>query len=95
MNANSQFRGPVSDGAKVIAVNLEGDAQRAGFDKRGETADYRMYEVAGVYTAFYDACPVLKAEGEVRSSRLALCALTAESLKTGLGLLGITVPSRM
>ena len=54
-----------------------------------------LYEVADVYTAFYDACPVLKAEGEVRSSRLALCALTAESLKTGLGLLGITVPSRM
>jgi arginyl-tRNA synthetase len=54
-----------------------------------------LYEVAGVYTAFYDACPVLKAEGEVRSSRLALCTLTAESLTTGLGLLGITVPARM
>ena len=54
-----------------------------------------LYELAGVYTAFYDVCPVLKAEGEVRSSRLALCALTAETLETGLGLLGITVPSRM
>ena len=54
-----------------------------------------LYELAGAYTAFYDACPVLKAEGEVRSSRLALCALTAETLETGLGLLGITVPSRM
>jgi arginyl-tRNA synthetase len=38
---------------------------------------------------------VLKAEGEVRASRLALCALTAGTLETGLGLLGITVPSRM
>ena len=54
-----------------------------------------LYELAGAYTAFYDACPVLKAEGEVRSSRLALCALTAETLETGLGLLGITVPSQM
>ena len=54
-----------------------------------------LYELAGVYTAFYDACPVLKAEGDVRSSRVALCALTAETLETGLGLLGITVPSRM
>jgi arginyl-tRNA synthetase len=54
-----------------------------------------LYEVAGAYTAFYDACPVLKAEGAVRRSRLALCTLTAESLKSGLGLLGITVPPRM
>jgi arginyl-tRNA synthetase len=55
-----------------------------------------LYEVAAVYTAFYDACPVLKApDAETRRSRLALCALTAATLKTGLGLLGITVPARM
>jgi arginyl-tRNA synthetase len=55
-----------------------------------------LYEVAAVYTAFYDACPVLKApDAETRRSRLALCALTAATLETGLGLLGITVPARM
>ena len=55
-----------------------------------------LYELAGAYTTFYDACPVLKADDpEVRGSRLALCTLTAETLKTGLGLLGITVPSSM
>jgi arginyl-tRNA synthetase len=55
-----------------------------------------LYELAGTYTTFYDACPVLKApDAETRRSRLALCSLTAATLKTGLGLLGITVPARM
>ena len=37
-----------------------------------------LYELAGAYTTFYEACPVLKApDDETRRSRLALCALTA------------------
>ena len=55
-----------------------------------------LYELAGAYTSFYEACPVLKAAtAEQRSSRLALCALTAATLERGLGLLGISVPARM
>ena len=55
-----------------------------------------LYELAGAYTTFYEACPVLKApDDETRRSRLALCTLTANTLETGLGLLGITVPARM
>lgn len=55
-----------------------------------------LYELAGLYTRFYEACPVLKADTpEQRASRLALCDLTAATLKSGLGLLGITVPTRM
>ena len=55
-----------------------------------------LYELAGAYTTFYEACPVLKApDDETRGSRLALCELTAATLETGLGLLGITVPARM
>ncbi|MBE2320783.1 arginine--tRNA ligase [Solirubrobacter sp. CPCC 204708] len=55
-----------------------------------------LYELAGLYTRFYEACPVLKADTpERRASRLALCDLTAATLERGLGLLGITVPARM
>jgi arginyl-tRNA synthetase len=54
-----------------------------------------LYEVAGAYSTFYDALPVLKAEGAERTSRLALCDLTGQVLRKGLELLGITVPSRM
>jgi arginyl-tRNA synthetase len=55
-----------------------------------------VFEVASLFTTFYELCPVLKADEEpVRASRLALCALTLRVLVTGLGLLGVPVPERM
>jgi arginyl-tRNA synthetase len=57
--------------------------------------DY-LFDLANAYSAFYDACPVLKAEDEaIRASRLALCDLTARTLQRGLDLLGIEVAERM
>ena len=54
-----------------------------------------LYGLAGHFMRFYEACPVLKSEGALRTSRLALCQLTADTLKTGLGLLGIGVMESM
>ena len=55
-----------------------------------------LFDLAGAYTTFFETCPVLKApEPEVRESRLALCAITASVLGTGLGVLGIETPERM
>jgi len=54
-----------------------------------------LYDLAGRFTSFYEACPVLKAEPEVRTSRLALCDLTARVLKQGLEVLGIEVVEQM
>jgi arginyl-tRNA synthetase len=55
-----------------------------------------VFEVASLFTAFYEQCPVLKADDdETRQSRLALCAATLRVLMTGLGLLGVPVPDRM
>jgi arginyl-tRNA synthetase len=54
-----------------------------------------LYELANAFHGFYEACPVLKSEGETRTSRLALCELTARVLQQGLELLGIRVPERM
>ena len=55
-----------------------------------------LYELAGAFHTFFEACPVLKAdEGTQRETRLALCRVTARILRTGLGLLGIEVPERM
>ena len=55
-----------------------------------------LFEVASLFTSFYEDCPVLKAEPEtVRASRLALCALTLRVLVAGLDLLGVPVPERM
>ena len=55
-----------------------------------------IFEVASLFTAFYEQCPVLKASDEAtREARLALCAVTLRVLRTGLGLLGVPVPERM
>jgi arginyl-tRNA synthetase len=54
-----------------------------------------LFEVAGLFAAFYQACPVLQADGATRRSRLALCELTARVLARGLDLLGIEAPARM
>ncbi|MGI8435392.1 MAG: arginine--tRNA ligase [Chthoniobacterales bacterium] len=54
-----------------------------------------LFELANSFHAFYEACPVLKSEEPARSSRLALCQLTARVLQRGLDLLGIEVPERM
>jgi arginyl-tRNA synthetase len=54
-----------------------------------------LFELANTFHAFYEACPVLKAEEPIRSSRLALADLTGKVLRKGLELLGIKVPERM
>ena len=54
-----------------------------------------LFEVANSFHTFYEACPVLKSDEPARSSRLALCDLTARVLKQGLDLLGIKVPEKM
>ena len=54
-----------------------------------------LFELSQVFNRFYDQVPVLKAEADARSSRLALCRLTADTLKLGLGLLGIPTLERM
>ncbi len=55
-----------------------------------------LYSVATAFTAFYERCPILKADNDTaRTSRLALADLTARTLTLGLGLLGIDTPQQM
>jgi arginyl-tRNA synthetase len=55
-----------------------------------------LYELAIIFHAFYEVCPVLKAEGkDRRESRLTLCEVTGRILAQGLELLGIASPERM
>ncbi|MEX1323027.1 MAG: arginine--tRNA ligase [Synechococcaceae cyanobacterium] len=54
-----------------------------------------LFELSQVFNRFYDQVPVLRAEEPARASRLALCGLTADTLKLGLGLLGIPTLERM
>ncbi|MEV4808762.1 arginine--tRNA ligase [Micromonospora avicenniae] len=67
-----------------VAVNLEFH-HLAGY----------LYRLASAFSTFYERCPVLRADGPVRESRLVLCDLTGRVLRQGLYLLGIRTPERM
>ncbi|MEU7955514.1 arginine--tRNA ligase [Micromonospora chalcea] len=54
-----------------------------------------LHRLAVAFSAFYERCPVLRAEGPLRESRLVLCELTARVLRQGLDLLGIRTPERL
>lgn len=54
-----------------------------------------LYELAGHFARFYENCPVLKAEGTTRASRLILSEVTGRVLKQGLDVLGIETTEQM
>ena len=100
--ADSRARGPVRvtvPAERELALKLLGfGAVVAGVTETAEP--HRLcgyiFEIASLFTAFYEQCPVLKADDEAtRDARLALCAATLRVLNTGLGLLGVPIPDRM
>lgn len=55
-----------------------------------------LYDLAGLFSSFYENCPILSAEDEAtQQSRLRLAALTGRTLKQGLELLGLNTLERM
>jgi arginyl-tRNA synthetase len=54
-----------------------------------------LYDLSNKFSTFYENCPVLQSPEPLRSSRLALCRLTADVIKRGLNLLGIDVIEQM
>ncbi|WP_217245689.1 arginine--tRNA ligase [Streptomyces sp. AC602_WCS936] len=70
------------------------------FEAAAEYAPHKLtaylYQLASLYTSFYDKCPVLKAQTpEQVENRLFLCDLTARTLHRGMALLGIRTPERL
>ena len=55
-----------------------------------------LYDVAGLFSSFYENCPILNADNPTQmQSRLRLAALTGRTLKQGLELLGLETLERM
>jgi len=54
-----------------------------------------VYELAVNFMSFYEKCPVLKAEPEIRDSRLALCIIAGHTIHLGFDLLGLKILNRM
>ncbi|MGD6744035.1 arginine--tRNA ligase [Streptomyces sp. BH106] len=70
------------------------------FEAAAEYAPHKLaaylYQLASLYTSFYDKCPVLKADStEQVANRLFLCDLTARTLHRGMALLGIRTPEKL
>jgi arginyl-tRNA synthetase len=81
-----------------LAVRLirfgETVVQAASAYRPNYLADY-LYDLAQVYSSFYQTVPFLKADEGVRESRVRLCDLVAKTLRLGLTLLGIETPDRI
>ena len=87
-----------ADAERALALHLLGFAttlQQVAETTQPHLLAGFLFDVASAFTTFYEQCPVLQAEPEIRDSRLALSALTLRVLLTGLDLLGIPVPERM
>ncbi len=80
--------------AKKVMEFPEQVYRAVGTCRPNQITDY-LYELASIYSRFYQNLPFLKAPDGVRESRLALCDLVCRVIATGLGLLGIEVPDRM
>ncbi|GAA3187041.1 MULTISPECIES: arginine--tRNA ligase [Streptomyces] len=84
---------------RALGLHLDQFAETVA-DAAAEYAPHKvtayLYQLASLYTTFYDQCPVLKAETpEQVENRLFLCDLTARTLHQGMALLGIRTPERL
>ena len=72
-----------------------GEVQRAAAEYKPLAIASIAYDIAKAFAGFYDACPVVQAEPQVRAARLRIVAATKQTLANSLALLGITAPEVM
>ena len=78
-----------------ILSRFPSEVQRAAAEYKPLVIASLAYDVAKTFAGFYDACPVVQAEPQVRAARLRLVAATKYTLANALALLGITAPEVM
>ena len=87
---------PAERALGVALLRFEEALQDVLVDYRPNVLTAYLFDVAKAYSAFFEKCPVIKAETpELRNSRLLLCDLTARTIQQGLALLGIGTAERM
>ncbi|MDO8682767.1 MAG: arginine--tRNA ligase [Armatimonadota bacterium] len=90
------IRHPAERALALKLLELPEVAEAVEADLRPHILCNYLYELATVFSSFYDQCPVLTAESEeIRNSRLFLCRIVQSAMSTGLGLLGIEAPREM
>ncbi len=87
---------PAERGLALILARLPEAIETVAADCTPHVLCGYLFDLAGAFMGFYENCPVLKADSDARrASRLALCDLTARTISTGLGLLGIETLEQM
>ncbi|MGW1161241.1 arginine--tRNA ligase [Streptomyces sp. NPDC002519] len=89
----------LTDAERALGLHVDQFAETVA-EAAAEYAPHKLagylYQLASLYTSFYDKCPVLKAETpEQVENRLLLCDVTARTLHEGMSLLGIRTPERL
>ncbi|MFE5735398.1 arginine--tRNA ligase [Streptomyces sp. NPDC056528] len=85
---------------RALGLHLDGFAETVA-EAAAEYAPHKLtaylYQLASLYTTFYDQCPVIKPAPaqDIAENRLFLCDLTARTLHQGMALLGIRTPERL
>ncbi|MEU4653267.1 arginine--tRNA ligase [Streptomyces sp. NPDC023723] len=90
---------PLHEAERALGLHLDAFAETVA-EAAAEYAPHKLaaylFQLASLYTSFYDKCPVLKAETPAQvENRLFLCDLTARTLHRGMALLGIRTPERL
>ncbi|MGW0769708.1 arginine--tRNA ligase [Streptomyces sp. NPDC002676] len=89
----------LADAERALGLHADAFAETVA-ESAAEYAPHKLaaylYQLASLYTTFYDKCPVLKAETpEQVENRLFLCDVTARTLHQGMALLGIRTPEKL
>ncbi|CWW41053.1 arginine--tRNA ligase [Haemophilus influenzae] len=102
INSTALLAAPLTikdDKERTLAIKLlqfEEAVQTVGKEGTPHVLCAYLYELAGIFSSFYEHCPILNAEDEaVKLSRLKLALLTEKTLKQGLALLGIKTVEKM
>ena len=102
INSTALLAAPLTledDKERALAIKLlqfEEAVQTVGKEGTPHVLCAYLYELAGIFSSFYEHCPILNAEDEsVKLSRLKLALLTEKTLKQGLELLGIKTVEKM
>ncbi|CAL9492340.1 arginine--tRNA ligase [Streptomyces sp. enrichment culture] len=90
---------PLADAERALGLHLDSFAETVR-EAAAEYAPHKLaaylYQLASLFTTFYDKCPVLRAETpEQVENRLFLSDLTARTLHQGMTLMGIRTPEKL
>lgn len=102
--SNSSYPEPIKPTHKLHPAEIElidlisrlpSEVQRAAEDYKPLHLTNLAYQIAKAFNDFYNQCPVIKAEPEVRAFRISLVFSVKQTLTNVLNILGITAPDVM